>query len=183
MAGLLGLLFPRRCACCGQIIREEAVCDRCRERLRYVEPPICKRCGSALSDCHCENRRYAFDRAVAAMVYADAVKDGIKRFKFNGRTAAGRFFAEEMIRYGFKPLLRFDRSSLANLMLSLEANFGVRFVVPRGIDIERGAISADFEGLSLQEIVLALSVSDKQYSYSLGENTITITNKKIILDE
>ncbi len=91
--------------------------------------------------------------------------------------------AEEMIRHGFKPLLRFDSSNLAEVMLSLEANFGVRFVLPRGIDVGQEAISADFEGLSLHDIVRALSITDKQHSYNLSGDTITITNKKTILDE
>jgi ferric-dicitrate binding protein FerR (iron transport regulator) len=85
--------------------------------------------------------------------------------------------AEEMIRQGVKPLLRFDRASLAEVMLSLEANFGVQFVLPPGIDVDTGAISADFEGLAIDEIAGLLSITDKQYSYTLDENTITITQK------
>ncbi len=91
--------------------------------------------------------------------------------------------AEEMIRHGFKPLLRFDRSDLSGLILSLEANFGVRFVVPPHIDMAGEAISADLEGLPLDEIVAILSITDKHHSYRLNGDTITITNKKTILDE
>jgi ferric-dicitrate binding protein FerR (iron transport regulator) len=86
--------------------------------------------------------------------------------------------ASEMISNGATPLLRFDGSSIANLMLALESNFGVGFAVSPGIDTSGGAISADFEGLSIDKIVSLLSITDKLYSYTLDGNTITITQKK-----
>lgn len=42
-AGLLDLLFPPRCAGCGE--REEPFCTRCQDRLSWILPPVCSRCG------------------------------------------------------------------------------------------------------------------------------------------
>lgn len=91
--------------------------------------------------------------------------------------------AREMLDNGQKPMLRFDCSPMSDMMLSLESNFGVRFAVPQGFDRSAGGISGDFEGLAIGDIVHILTVTDKIYAYNLGGNTITITNKKMILDD
>jgi ferric-dicitrate binding protein FerR (iron transport regulator) len=85
--------------------------------------------------------------------------------------------AQEMIDNGFKPLLRFEKSNRSNLFLSFEANYGVRFIVPEGIELEDGAASADFEGVSLADAVQALSLLDRLYNYHLSGDEITITEK------
>lgn len=91
--------------------------------------------------------------------------------------------AREMLDNGQMPVLRFDRSLMSDLMLSLESNFGVRFAVSQGFNRSTGGISGDFEGLGIGDIVHILTVTDKKYAYDLGGNTIAITNKKLILDD
>lgn len=91
--------------------------------------------------------------------------------------------AREMLDNGHMPVMRFDGSNLSELILAMESNYGVRFILPRGVDLQSGGISADFEGFALEDIVSVLSAMDKKYAYRLGGNTITITNKKIILDD
>ena len=98
VASLIKLLFPARCACCGAVAGGSDVCVRCKEKITYINPPVCELCGSELKRCGCKNRKYAFDRAVSAIVYEGAVRNGIRRFKFEGKVAAGRFFADEMLR-------------------------------------------------------------------------------------
>lgn len=85
--------------------------------------------------------------------------------------------AREMIDNGFNPLLRFEQSTRSNLILSFETNYGVKFVLPQSMESESGALSADFEGLSIQEAVQVLSLVDKLYDYRLNGNEISITEK------
>jgi hypothetical protein len=82
-----------------------------------------------------------------------------------------------MIDNGFKPLLRFEQSSRSNLILSLEANYNVKFVAPEIIELEGGALSADFEGVSIQDAVEVLSLVDRLYDYRLDGSEISITKK------
>jgi ferric-dicitrate binding protein FerR (iron transport regulator) len=84
---------------------------------------------------------------------------------------------QEMIDNGFKPLLRFEQSNRSNLFLSLEANYDAKFVLPENIDLHNGAISADFEGLSIQEALQVLCLLDNQYAYQLYGGEIRITEK------
>jgi len=42
-AGLLDLLFPPRCAGCGA--RGDPFCTECQDRLPWILPPVCHRCG------------------------------------------------------------------------------------------------------------------------------------------
>lgn len=42
-AGLLDLLFPPRCAGCGA--RGDPFCTECQDRLPWILPPVCPRCG------------------------------------------------------------------------------------------------------------------------------------------
>ena len=45
-----GLLFPRRCPVCHEIVEDpgELACDICRTRLHRVRTPWCQRCGKPL---------------------------------------------------------------------------------------------------------------------------------------
>lgn len=85
--------------------------------------------------------------------------------------------AREMIDNDAVPVLRFEMSSRANLILSFEANYGVKFTVPEGVDLETGAIWANFENLPLEENLQSLTLLDELYSYELNGSEIRITKK------
>ncbi len=85
--------------------------------------------------------------------------------------------AGEMINNGVQPLLRFERSSLGNLITSLEANYKVSFVVPAGIDLDKGGFTGDFEGEPLDRTLRMLTKANKSLAFIRREDKVYVTRK------
>jgi predicted amidophosphoribosyltransferase len=84
---LVELVLPQRCVVCaaGRI----QLCERCRGDLPRLVRPLCERCGNPTAwpvrRCReCANRRIAFARARAAVVYDDRVRLLVAAWKERG---------------------------------------------------------------------------------------------------
>ncbi|WP_341364611.1 ComF family protein [Thalassospira sp. SN3W] len=95
----LRTVLPPRCGGCGAVTDTvHAVCADCWIGLRFISEPLCACCGYpfelAADDnagdgilCgECLRKKPAFDRARAALVYDDASRDYLLRFKHGDRT-------------------------------------------------------------------------------------------------
>lgn len=89
-ASLSNMIFPPRCASCGQdITRAHRLCVQCYELLELLSPQKCMMCGFetfTLIDhhCyHCHNSPLEFDSFHAACKYNDFSADLIARLKFS----------------------------------------------------------------------------------------------------
>lgn len=109
----LDLLVPPQCLACGEsLLTAEALCPRCWPTLRFIDQPMCTRCGLPLAfdpgaggECGgCAASPPAFGRARQALVYDDASRPLILAFKNRDRTDAVPAFARWMVRAG-RPLL------------------------------------------------------------------------------
>ena len=79
---LLAVLFPERCAYCGQVVRcGEGCCPRCAESLPRILPPVCPLCGRGKASCTCRGHRGPLDGLAAPFTYEGAVRQGILRLK------------------------------------------------------------------------------------------------------
>jgi competence protein ComFC len=91
------LLFPRRCGFCGQPVKAEtSVCERCKEELPRILPPLCSFCGRGKASCTCRGKRRHFQRCVSPFYYEGLAKRGILRLKLYGKTYAAVSFADAM---------------------------------------------------------------------------------------
>ena len=95
--GLLGLLFPDRCAVCS--LPGSALCGSCRSALVRLAPPLCERCGAPgpwpVACCsECSGRRLAFARARAAIVYDERARSLVRVWKEHGRATLATEAAE-----------------------------------------------------------------------------------------
>lgn len=89
---LMALFFPHKCFMCGRIVAGvDWLCPACR--LPMTED-LCPRCGKPWDTCVCGTVSY--DGAYAPLWYKDGVRQGIHRFKYDGRTYYGRFLGELM---------------------------------------------------------------------------------------
>ncbi len=95
----------------------------------------------------------------------------------NPRPNIGLVLAKEMVEHGFVPLLRFDESTLGNIVTSITANYGVKFVIPEGIDLSRGKFSGDFQGEDLNSTLNILTKSSAKLSFSLKGDKVVVKRK------
>jgi ComF family protein len=70
------------------------LCERCRQRIRRLEEPMCRRCGveleSAQRSCGCRNRLLSLSRLRSAVAYEGPIELAVQRFKYEGwRRLAG----------------------------------------------------------------------------------------------
>ena len=90
----LSFLYPEVCQVCHsqRAGRSEGfVCETCRSKLRFIEPPYCDRCGlphegaiTGAYECgQCQEARPHFSRARSAVVARDAVLDVIHQYKYH----------------------------------------------------------------------------------------------------
>ena len=94
---LLELLFPSRCAACGEPGPE--LCSRCRELLPRLLGSLCARCGTPtawpVARClECVGRRIAFAQARSALSYSGAVPRLIGAWKEHGQRNLAAIAAE-----------------------------------------------------------------------------------------
>ena len=101
---LAGILYPRRCPLCGELLsrKEKRVCNICRPSVQLIEEPFCLKCGKPLArpeqeycqDC-LRNRRH-FDAGRAAFPYLGKFRKSIRDLKLHNKRSYGAFFAEAM---------------------------------------------------------------------------------------
>lgn len=95
----LRTVLPPRCGGCGAVTDTvHAVCSDCWIGLRFISDPLCACCGypfelaadentgDGILCGECLRKKPAFDRARAALVYDDASRDYLLRFKHGDRT-------------------------------------------------------------------------------------------------
>lgn len=103
---LVDLLYPAACLLCQAAIHGSAspVCESCHAAMPRGLAPVCARCGLGLPgayDAHlvcpaCQRHPPVFEQARAPFVYARAVPDAIKTFKYRGRHRLGVWLAVQM---------------------------------------------------------------------------------------
>jgi ferric-dicitrate binding protein FerR (iron transport regulator) len=83
----------------------------------------------------------------------------------------------EMAVQGMVPPMRFDEASLAELTTALALNFEVQFTFGRGVNTSRGRYSADFEELSLDEILDLLSMIDTNLAFERSGDKVVVSKR------
>jgi predicted amidophosphoribosyltransferase len=89
---LLELVYPPRCAACGEDTPEEPFCPVCAEAVEAV-PPGCRRCGlpGPENPCGaCLARPPAFGSLAAGGLFGGPLADAVHAFKYGDRPALAR---------------------------------------------------------------------------------------------
>ena len=113
-AGLVNLLYPRRCPVCHEAVSPMGrwICLDCEGVFSYIKEPICLKCGKELGEderelCYdCESRERVFEASTALMNYDLTAKDSMVYFKYKGRKEYADFYAEALIRARGDRILR-----------------------------------------------------------------------------
>lgn len=89
----ISLLYPRRCAICGEVIDlHKLVCDGCKDLPVRLVGRCCD-CGLILEKCSCRAGERLFDDLASAFVYKENISNGFHRFKFGTERYRAEYFA------------------------------------------------------------------------------------------
>lgn len=106
--GILDWLYPPRCMSCGCLLPlatdiatisgEKYFCINCWRLLEWINEPVCGKCGRPIDVTEadgtickdCLGKTFHFERNYSVLVYDDALKDLIHRFKYHGRPGYAR---------------------------------------------------------------------------------------------
>lgn len=156
---LADLVFPPRCAGCGEIRADGEVpfCDDCLSRVRPIRSPLCSCCGIPFVPDHrdhicgdCLVERPPFEKARAVGVYESALHEAVHRFKYAGNLALGPVLGRWMARHEF-PGLAFGGCSVVipvpvHLKRLRERGFNQSLILAREI-AEIHSMPLDFRSL------------------------------------
>ena len=93
---VLDILYPPRCPFCDRLLdTKETVCPVCREKLPYIKPPVCRKCGRPVieGDVLCDDclrEDHVFDKGGALFLYNDMTREALTALKYKNRADIGR---------------------------------------------------------------------------------------------
>ena len=101
---MLELLFPRRCPVCDEVLAfgEGPVHRSCQGKLKYIESPVCLKCGKPILEgeeaccSDCGRRRHVFTAGRAVWVYDSRMRASVAAFKYRGRREYAGFYVDQM---------------------------------------------------------------------------------------
>ncbi|MGB4657663.1 MAG: ComF family protein [Mobilitalea sp.] len=104
---ILDIIYPVRCPICNEIVipKGTKICSFCKEKLRYIKEPRCKKCSKPIefdeieycSDC--KRKDFHFNKGYAVWVYDDAMKHSISNFKYHNKKEYAKFYVQEIVEY------------------------------------------------------------------------------------
>ena len=90
--GFLDTLYPRRCFVCdGIALRGSLICEPCKQKLNYVTPPTCARCGKQVFSARdtlctdCRHQTKHFTRGYALLNYDEAAQATMVKIKYKNK--------------------------------------------------------------------------------------------------
>jgi ComF family protein len=86
LSPVFDFLLPPRCGGCARV--GSWLCGGCRARIRYLQEPLCRRCGAEVEtpreSCGCRTRLRSLSRLRSAVAYEGPIELAIQRFKYRG---------------------------------------------------------------------------------------------------
>ena len=106
---LVGFIYPNVCQLCGgqrATSSDGFVCSNCWKNVRFIKPPFCRRCGLPFQgslttefECsNCQDLKLHFRSARSAVKLDGAVREVIRRYKYNRALWFEPFLADLLIR-------------------------------------------------------------------------------------
>lgn len=104
-----GIIFPRRRPICDKILEfnGKLICEKCRNKLVYINEPRCKKCGKQLIKmedeyCYdCKMKKHLYKEGVVPFMHIGEIKKSIYKIKYCNKREYIDFYADEVVnRYG-----------------------------------------------------------------------------------
>lgn len=107
---ILKMLYPDTCVFCGEIC-ESGICESCRQKVKEIQEPLCKKCGKPIQSeeaefCYdCQNTEFHYEQGRSLWLHEKPAANAIYAFKYKNRRVYGEVFAKEMAKK-FQALVR-----------------------------------------------------------------------------
>lgn len=101
----ISVIYPNRCVSCNEILEvgHKWLCEKCAPDFEINEHRRCRICGRIIyhdGKCRaCNTNKLYFDRGNSVFEYKDAVRDGIRNYKYKGLYSYGKYFGKIMADY------------------------------------------------------------------------------------
>lgn len=96
---LINLIFPKKCAFCGDFSVENVLCGICASKYEQIKRTPCRRCGAAHLNCRCKPEKLLYeDRVSCRHLFAfegEMAKTLIYKIKRKNISSLRKFFASE----------------------------------------------------------------------------------------
>lgn len=117
---ITGILFPRRCPVCGEIIlpKGNMICPPCKEKVKLVKEPKCKKCGKSLIDeeieyCFdCIKKNHSYKMGISLFEYDDVMKQSIYGFKYKNKREYADYYIQELMKNYKRQILSWKAEAL-----------------------------------------------------------------------
>lgn len=98
MVTVLGIIFPKKCIFCGDIIPENKdLCEICALELERIDAKTrCLTCGMHKPYCMCKYRVFYFEECIGVFENRDLAKNGYYSYKIGGKRQYSTFFAKQI---------------------------------------------------------------------------------------
>lgn len=106
---ILEVLYPSRCACCGDLNGKGFLCNDCENAIleQRIIGKLCRHCGHEKHNCQCNKYHYLFEGICAPFYNRNAAQQGVYMFKFQNAPYCADYFGNQMaetIRLRFKDI-------------------------------------------------------------------------------
>ena len=92
----LALIYPQRCAECSDFT-ENALCDKCFRKLKYLTSYTCVKCGKPLGNCICKGLSSSVERCISVFGFEDpCVSSLIYKLKSKGTKINSDFLSKSL---------------------------------------------------------------------------------------
>lgn len=182
------MVYPRRCAICGEITTKKAgtICSRCYKELPFIAEPRCKRCGKSVESMEvefcfdCSRKEFYYEYGFSLWKYSAKMKKSIAYFKYHNRKEYAAFYGEEFVKQFGDSLLQLEPDALVPVPVHwtryIERGYNQAEVVAREIGKRLGIPVVDDLLIRRRKTVAQKKLDDKQRARNL-EQAFAISGK------